>query len=110
MIEFQDFEKVDIRVGKIVKVEDFPKARKPSYIMSIDFGEKIGVKKSAGQYPQNYSKNELIGKLVLGLTNLPPLKMGNFKSEVLILGVPNKNKNAILVTPDKTVTIGGKLY
>jgi len=110
MAIFDDFLKLDIRVGKIIEVKDFPEARKPSYIMTIDFGEEIGIKKSAGQYPANYTRDELKGKLVLGVVNFPPRKMGPFESEVLVLGVPDDNHNAILAVPDKNAPIGGKLY
>lgn len=110
MATFEDFEKIDIRVGKIIKVEDFPEARKPSYKMQIDFGEGIGVKKSCGRYAQNYSKDELLDKLVLGVVNFPPRQIGPAVSEVLILGVPDENGEAILVIPDKDVSIGGRLF
>jgi len=101
---------LDIRVGKIVEIEDFPEARKPSYKLKIDFGPEIGVKKSVAQLPQNYSKGELKDKLVLGVVNFPTRQIGPAVSEVLTLGVPDKNGECILVTPDKTVPLGAKLY
>lgn len=101
---------MDIRVGKIVEIEDFPEARKPSYKLKIDFGPEIGVKKSVAQLPQNYSKGELKDKLVLGVVNFPTRQIGPAVSEVLTLGVPDKNGECILVTPDKTVPLGAKLY
>ncbi|HLA49351.1 MAG TPA: tRNA-binding protein [Candidatus Saccharimonadales bacterium] len=110
MATFEDFEKLDIRVGKIVEIEDFPEARKPSYKLKIDFGPEIGVKKSVAQLPQNYSKGELKDKLVLGVVNFPTRQIGPAVSEVLTLGVPDKNGECILVTPDKTVPLGAKLY
>lgn len=110
MATYNDFEKVDIRVGKIVDVLDFPEAKKPAYKLLIDFGEEIGIKKSSAQLPKNYSKQELMGKLVLGVVNFPPRQIGPVKSEVLTLGVPDANGGCILVTPDHNAPIGGKLF
>lgn len=110
MAIYDDFEKLDIRVGKIVKIEDFPEARKPSYKLMVDFGEEIGIKKSCAQLPQNYSKDELKDKLVLGVVNFPPRQIGPAISEALTLGVPDKDGNCILITPTKDVPLGGKLY
>jgi len=110
MVTFEDFQKIDIRVGKIIKVDDFPEAKKSLYKMQIDFGKEIGIKKSCGRYPQNYLKEELVGKLVLGIVNFPPRQIGPAISEVLILGVPDEKDEAILITPTKNVPLGGKLY
>lgn len=110
MATFEDFEKLDVRVGRIIEVADFPEARKPSYKLQIDFGEEIGIKKSCAQLPQNYSKEGLKNKLVLGVVNFPPRQIGPAVSEVLTLGVPDKEGNCILVTPDKDALIGAKLY
>lgn len=110
MATYEDFEKLDMRVGKIVEVEDFPEARKPSYKLKIDFGEEIGVKKSCAQLPQNYSKVDLKNKLVLGLVNFPPRQIGPAVSEVLTLGVPDKDGNCILISPTKDAPLGGGLY
>jgi tRNA-binding protein len=110
MATFDDFEKLDIRVGKIIKVENFPEARKPAYKLQIDFGDEIGVKKSCAQLPQNYSKEQLQDKLVLGVVNFPPRQIGQAVSEVLTLGVPDKDGNCILVTPDKDAPLGSRLY
>ena len=110
MAIYEDFEKLDIRVGKIIEVEDFPEARKPSYKLKIDFGPEIGVKQSCAQLPQNYSKKDLKDKHILGVVNFPTRQIGSAVSEVLTLGVPDKNGNCILITPDKNVPIGGKLY
>ena len=109
MIEYKDFEKLDIRVGKIIEVKEFPEATKPAYKLKIDFGD-IGIKNSSVQIVNNYKKDELINKFVLCIVNLPSKKIGNFMSEVLTLGVPDKNNNCILIKPDKEVPIGGKLY
>ena len=110
MATYDDFTKLDIRVGKIIDVQDFPEARKPAYKLTIDFGEEIGVKKSSAQLPQNYSKEELINKQVLGVVNFPPRQIGPVRSEVLTLGLPDANDECILVTADKDVPIGGKLF
>lgn len=110
MATYEDFQKLDIRVGKIVGVEDFPEAHKAAYKLKIDFGSKIGIKKSCAQLPQNYDKDKLKNKLVLGVVNFPARQIGPAVSEVLILGVPNENGDCILATPDKDVPLGGKLY
>lgn len=110
MATYDDFQKLDIRVGKIVEVEDFPEARKPAYKLKIDFGGDIGIKKSCAQLPQNYTKEQLKDKLVLGVVNFPPRQIGPAVSEVLTLGVPDKNGECILITPDEVVDIGGQLY
>ncbi|MBI2008866.1 tRNA-binding protein [Candidatus Saccharibacteria bacterium] len=110
MATYEDFEKLDIRVGKIVGVENFPQARKPTFKLTVDFGPEIGTKKSCAQLPQNYSEAELKNKLVLGVVNFPARQIGPAVSEVLTLGVPDQEGNCILVTPDKDVPIGGKLY
>lgn len=110
MATFEDFEKLDIRVGKIIEIEDFPEARKPSYKLQIDFGGDIGVKKSCAQLPQNYTKEELKDKLILGIVNFPPRQIGPAASEILTLGVPDGNGDCILITPDKNVPTGGSLY
>lgn len=110
MATYEDFQKLDIRVGKIIEIEDFPEARKPSYKLKIDFGKDIGIKKSCAQLPQNYSKEQLKDKLVLGVVNFPPRQIGPAVSEVLTLGVPDKNGECILITPDQEVEIGGQLY
>lgn len=110
MATIDDFQKLDIRVGKIINLEDFPEARRPSYKLTIDFGSEIGIKKSSAQLVKNYSKEELVGKLVLGVVNFPPRQIGPFVSEVLTLGVPDENHECVLIAPNKTVPIGGNLY
>lgn len=111
MATVEDFQKLDIRVGKIINVEDFPEARKPSYKIKIDFGSEIGIKNSSVQIVALYSKEELRYKLVLGVVNFPPRKIGSFLSEVLTLGVPDKEGRCVLIIPDKEIAkIGGKLY
>ena len=110
MAVYKDFAKLDVRVGKIIQVEDFPEARKPAYKLTIDFGDEIGVKKSSAQLPQNYTKEQLQNQLVLGVVNFPPRQIGPVISEVLTLGVPDENGDCILIEPTKEVPIGGKLF
>ena len=110
MITFDDFQKLDIRVGKIVEVDNFPEARKPSFKLKIDLGEEIGIKKSCAQLPQNYRIDDLIGKQVLCVVNFPPRQIGPAVSEVLTLGVPDDKHECILIAPDKDVPLGGRLY
>ena len=110
MISYDDFEKVDIRVGKIIGVEDFPQARKPAYKLQIDFGPEIGVKRSSAQITKYYTKDELLGRLVLGVVNFPPKQIGPFRSECLTLGVPDEHGNVVLLSPTQDVPIGGKMF
>lgn len=110
MATIEDFEKVDIRVGKIVEAEDFSEAKIPSYKLKIDLGFEIGIKKSCAGLAASYKKEELKDKLVLCVVNFPPRQIGPMLSEVLTLGVPNKEGNCDLITPDKEVPLGGRLY
>ncbi len=109
-ITYDDFQKVDIRVGRIVSVEDFPEARKPAYKLTIDFGAEIGIKKSSVQIVKNYTKDELKDKLVIGVVNFPLKQIGPFFSEVLTLGVPDANGDVVLLAPTKDVPVGGKMF
>ena len=110
MINFSDFEKVDIRVGRIIEVEDFPEAKKPAYKLKVDLGKDIGIKRSSAQVVKKYSKEHLLNKLVLCVVNFPPKQIGSFISEVLVLGVPDQDNECILIHPDRKVPTGGKLY
>ena len=110
MITYGDFEKVDIRVGKIVQVEDFPQARKPAYRLVIDFGPEIGIKRSSAQITRHYIKEELPGRLVMGVVNFPPKQIGPFVSEVLTLGVADENGDVVLLSPTKEVPLGGRMF
>jgi len=110
MINYQEFENVDIRVGEIVKVENFPEAKKPSYKLTIDFGSEIGIKKSSAQITKHYSKEELVGKLIIGVVNFPPKQIGPFISETLTLGLPDENGDVVLLSPTKRVPKGGKMF
>jgi tRNA-binding protein len=111
MATLKDFEKLDIRVGRILEAEDFPEARKPAYKLTIDFGPGIGPKRSSVQITGHYSKEELRGRLVLGVVNFPPRRIGPFLSEVLTLGVPDAEGRVVLVAPDdKGAVLGGRLF
>ena len=109
-ISYDDFEKVDIRVGRIIQADDFPEARKPAYKLQIDFGAEIGVKKSSAQITKRYTKEELEGKLVLGVVNFPPKQIGPFVSEALTLGFADENGDVVLAYPDKDAPLGSRLF
>lgn len=109
-INFDQFLAVDIRVGRILTAEVYPEARKPAYKMTIDFGPDIGVKRSSAQITRHYTVEELPGRLVLAVVNFPPRQIGKFLSEVLTLGVPDADGEVVLIEPNKTVPIGGRLY
>jgi len=108
LINYDDFEKVEIRVGKIIKVEAFPKARKPAYKLWLDFGE-LGIKKSSAQITKLYNQKQLIEQQVLAVTNLPPRQVADFKSEVLVLGVVLDNEEVALIQSDRYVPLGKRI-
>lgn len=110
LIEYSDFEKVDIRCGRIIDVQDFPEAKKPAFKLWVDFGPYIGIKKTSAQVTQNYTKEELVGRMVGGVVNFPPRQIGKYMSEFLVLGFPDENGNVTLIAPDKDVPLGGKLF
>ena len=110
MIDFKDFEKVDIRVGTILEAKFNDKSNKPSIILIIDFGSKIGLKKTSAQLTKNYNPDELIGKQIAAVINFPPKQIGKMISEILVLGFPDDNNEPILVLPSKKVANGGKLF
>ena len=110
MIEYTDFEKIEIRVGTIIESRFNDKSNKPSTFLIIDFGEKIGHKKTSAQLTKNYNPEELIGKQVAAVTNFPPKQIGKMISEVLVLGFPDEENNPILVMPTKKINNGGKLF
>lgn len=109
-IAYPDFDKVDVRVGRIVRAELFPEARKPAYKLEIDFGPEIGTRSSSAQLTRHYTRQELEGRLVLAVINFPPRQIGPFMSQVLTLGVPDADGGVVLVVPDKKVPIGGRLF
>lgn len=110
MISYADFSKVDIRVGKILEVQEFPDARKPAYKLTIDFGSEIGIKKTSAQIVANYTKEELLNTLILGVVNLPPKQIGPFISESLTLGVDDAKGHVVLIRPDSGAVVGAKMY
>ena len=110
IIDYLDFEKVDIRVGTIIEVEENNNLKKPSLILKIDFGNSLGIKKSSAQLKVNYSISELINKQVAAVVNFKPKQIGNLISEVLVLGFPDDNNEPILISPDRKIQNGGKLF
>ncbi|TBW49392.1 tRNA-binding protein [Marinobacter halodurans] len=109
MISWDDFEKVELRVGTIIEVSDFPEARKPAYKLKVDFGPEVGVRKSSAQITDLYDKETLLGKQVLAVTNFPPKQIGPFVSECLVTGVHNEDGAVALVSPDSGVSNGQRL-
>ncbi|PWR02807.1 tRNA-binding protein [Meridianimarinicoccus roseus] len=109
-ITFDDFLKLDIRVGRIVQADPFPEARKPAIKLRVDFGDPIGVRKSSAQITAHYSPDALVGRQVLAVVNFPPRQIGKFLSEVLVLGVPDAEGEVVLIAPDLPVPEGGRLY
>jgi len=110
LVSFRDFDKIDIRVGRIVAADPFPEARKPAIKLTIDFGAEIGTRRSSAQLTRHYAPSDLPGRLVLAVVNFPPRQIGPFMSEVLTLGVPDDENEVVLVTPDKNVPLGGRLF
>ena len=106
----EDFQKLDIRVGRVVDVQPFLEGRHSTHILMIDFGPELGTKKSLAKLTPNYAEPELIGRQVLAVINFPPRQIGKHLSEVLTLGVPDENGNVVLLRPDQDVPVGGKLY
>ncbi|MEA2283693.1 MAG: tRNA-binding protein [Solirubrobacteraceae bacterium] len=108
-ITFDDFLAVDMRVGRVLEVLEFPEARKPAWKLTIDFGEEIGVKRSSAQIA-NYARDELEGRLLVAVVNFPPRQIGPFMSEVLCLGAPDAEGRIILLAPDADVPVGGRIF
>lgn len=109
-IAYDDFAKVDIRVGRITRAEPFPEARKPAYKLWVDFGPEIGERRSSAQITAHYTLADLPGRLVLGVVNLPPRQVGPVRSEVLVLGLPDVAGEVVLLTPERSVPVGGRMY
>ncbi|ADE84905.1 tRNA-binding protein [Rhodobacter capsulatus] len=109
-ISYDDFAKVDIRVGRIVDVQPFPEARKPAYKLWVDFGPEVGVKKSSAQVTVHYTPETLMGRQVLGVVNFPPRQIGPFRSEALVLGLPDADGAVVLIGPGQDVPLGGKMF
>lgn len=109
-LSYAEFLRTDIRVGRIVAIEDFPEARKPAYKLRIDFGADIGVKKSSAQATRHYSKDALLNRLVVAVVNFPPKQIGPYMSEVLTLGVPDGDGGVVLLIPERDVPLGGRMF
>jgi tRNA-binding protein len=109
-LTYSEFDRVDIRVGRVVEVLDFPEARKPAYKLRIDFGSVLGIKKSSAQATARYSKADLLNRLVVAVVNFPPKQIGPYMSEVLTLGVPDGDGSVVLLTPEREVPLGGRMF
>ena len=110
MIQYDDFAKVDMRVGRITRAEPYPEARKPAIKLWIDFGPEIGEKRSSAQITRHYTPAALVGRLVVGVVNFPPRQIGKVLSEVLVLGMPDADGAVVLIQPDQDVPLGGRLF
>lgn len=109
-ITYDDFARVDIRVGRITRAEPFPEARKPAYKLWVDFGPGIGEKRSSAQITKHYRLEDLVGRQVLAVVNFPPRQIGPVRSEVLVLGLPDAEGAVVLIGPDREVPLGGRLF
>jgi tRNA-binding protein len=109
-ISWEDFEKVEVRVGMVVAAEPFPEARKPSIKLAIDFGPEVGEKRTSAQLTAHYDAEGLVGKMVVAVVNFPPKRIAGFKSEVLVLGVPDEAGEVVLLSPDREVPPGGRMF
>jgi tRNA-binding protein len=110
-LSYAEFQRVDIRVGRIVAVEDFPAARKPAYKLRIDFGPDLGIRKSSAQVTKHYTRDQLMGRLVVAVVNFPPKQIGPYMSDVLTLGVPDGDEgDVVLLVPERDVPIGGRMF
>lgn len=109
-ITYNDFQKVDIRVGTVVRAEPYPEARKPAIKVWVDFGSPLGVKKSSAQLTKHYTPEGLVGRQVIAVVNFPPRQIGAFMSEILVLGVPDADSEVVLLGPGQSVPNGGRLY
>ena len=110
MISYDDFQKVDIRVGVITRAEPYPEARKPAIKLWVDFGDGIGEKRSSAQITRHYTPEGLVGRKVMAVVNFPPRQIGKVMSEVLVLGVPDAEGEVVLLTPDLEVPLGGRMF
>jgi tRNA-binding protein len=109
-ISWEDFEKVDVRVGKVVEAEPFPEARQPSIKIVVDFGPEVGQKRTSAQLTAHYDPETLLGKQVAAVVNFPPKRIAGFRSEVLVLGVPDEAGEVVLLSPDREVPPGGRMF
>jgi tRNA-binding protein len=109
-ISYDDFEKVDVRVGTVIEAEPYPEARRPAYKLKVDFGPEVGVRKSSAQITAHYQPGRLVGRQVAAVVNFPPKQIGKFVSEVLVLGFPDENGEVVLIGPDQPVANGARLF
>ena len=109
-ISWEDFEKVDVSVGKVLEAEPFPEASKPTMKLYIDFGPEVGVKGTSAQLTAHYEPSEIVGRQVVAVVNFPPKRIAGFESEVLVLGVPDEEGAVVLLAPDREVPLGGKMF
>ena len=109
-ISWDDFERVDVRVGEVVEAEPFPEARKPSIKLTVDFGPEIGTRRTSAQLTAHYEPEGLVGRQVVAVVNFPPKRIAGFKSEVLVLGVPDEAGEVVLLSPDQPVPPGGRMF
>ena len=109
-ISWEDFEKVDVRVGKVLEAEPFPEASKPTMKLYVDFGPEVGVKGTSTQLTAHYEPSEIVGRQVVAVVNFPPKRIAGFESEVLVLGVPDEEGAVVLLAPDREVPLGGKMF
>ncbi len=109
-ISWEDFEKVDVRVGEVVEAKPFPEARKPSIKLTVDFGPEIGTRRTSAQLTAHYEPQTLVGRQVVAVVNFPPKRIAGFKSEVLVLGVPDEAGEVVLLSPDHAVPPGGRMF
>ena len=109
-ISWEDFEKVDVRVGEILEAEPFPEARKPAIKLLVNFGPQLGKKRTSAQLTEHYDPDGLVGRRVLAVVNFPPKRIAGFKSEVLVLGVPDEEGAVVLLSPDREVPLGGRMF
>ncbi len=109
-ISWEDFEKMEVRVGRVVEAEPFPEARKPAIKLTVDFGPEIGTRRTSAQLTAHYEPEALIGKQVVAVVNFPPKRIAGFKSEVLVLGVPDEAGEVVLLSPGHDVPLGGRMF